>query len=119
MFKGRVSALAEIGCENSAGLGYDFRNRSEAHVSNFGVAFLSPTSEIASHYFSRKKTRVLIICFARTYCRGATKFLNQLLLRWRCTVEERQRLDRVLKERREIHSKNSHKKSLYQIFIFF
>jgi len=80
MFKGRVSALADIGCENSAGLGYGFRNRSEAHVSNFGFAFLSPNSEVTSHYFSRKKTRVLIICFARTYWRCATKFLTLRLL---------------------------------------
>ena len=71
MFKGRVSALADIGCENSAGLPYDFHMRSEAHFSNFGVAFLSPTSEITSHYFSRKKARVLVICFARSYCRYA------------------------------------------------
>jgi hypothetical protein len=89
MFKGRVSALAGIGCENSVGLCYDFSNRSEVHVSNFGVAILSPTSEITYHYFSRKKVRVLIICFVRSYCQCATKFLNQLLFRWCCTVEER------------------------------
>ena len=89
MFKGRISALAGIGCEKSAGPRYDFSNRSEAQVSNFGVAFLSPTSEITSHYFSRKKSGVLIISFARSHCRCATKFLNQLLFRWRCTVEDR------------------------------
>lgn len=41
--------------------------------------FLSPTSEITSNHFSRKRARVLIISFARSYCRSATKFLNQLL----------------------------------------